>query len=82
MSVAAPAVSVTNNVEPTPVQVQVTNNVEPTPVQVEVNNQNDVHVPEGAVKVELPDRQIETDMVERDRDGNIKRVVQTERTIN
>ena len=82
VSVAAPAVSVTNNVEPTPVQVQVTNNVEPTPVQVEVNNQNDVHVPEGAVKVELPDRQIETDMVERDRDGNIKRVVQTERTIN
>lgn len=44
--------------------------------------ENKVEVPKDAVRVELPTRRIETDMVERDSAGNLTRVVQTERTLN
>lgn len=34
------------------------------------------------VRVDLPQRRVETDFIERDADGNLKRVVQTERTVD
>lgn len=69
----APNVNVTNDVHPTPIE----NRVEPTPVVV--HNENVVNVaPE--VKVELPDRQI-TSVIERDDEGQIANVTQTETTL-
>lgn len=82
--VPVPAVNVTNNVEPTPVQVDVapaainvTNNVEPTPVHVEAKA-GDVRV---TADVNLPDREI-TSVISRDfSTDQITKVVQTETTV-
>lgn len=72
VSVAAPNVQVTNDVNPTPVEVnvaspnvQVTNEVQPAAVTVDVN---------------LPERET-TSVIERDREGNIVNVTQTEKTL-
>jgi lambda family phage portal protein len=79
------------HVEPTPVEVY----VDPTPVIVEPSVAAvDVHVPEQAppvvnnvvnvepaeVRVELPDRET-TSAIERDHEGNIRKVTQVERTV-
>lgn len=90
VNVAPPAVTVegtTVNVEPP--AVTVTNTVEPTPVSVAapvvnvaapaVTVHNDVQP--ATVQVELPTRQTVSEIT-RDGRGDIKQVVQTERTLN
>jgi hypothetical protein len=85
-------IRVTNEVNPTPVAVTnnlpelvVNNSIEPAQVTVTnevpapvVNVQN--NVPAAEVTVNLPDRQIASEIT-RDRDGNITNVVQTETTL-
>ena len=66
-----PNVTVNNEVNPTPVTVENHTHVEPTPVVVNVNPEIDVN---------LPDRQI-TSIIERDDEGQIANVTQTETTI-
>lgn len=66
-----PNVTVNNEVNPTPVTVENHAHVEPTPVVVNVNPEIDVN---------LPDRQI-TSVIERDDEGQIANVTQTETTI-
>jgi lambda family phage portal protein len=75
-----PTPVVHNHVEPTPIH----NHVEPTPINVEptpvtVVNENTVNVTPD-VNVNLPDRQI-TSVIERDDDGQIANVTQTETTL-
>lgn len=72
---SVPAPEVHNHVEPTPVVVEQHTHVEPTPLTVQNN------VQPAEVVVSLPDRRTETDVLARDEDGNITKVVHTETTI-
>lgn len=86
VSVQPAAVTVTNEVQPAGVTVQpaavnITNEVNPTPVNVQaptVNVTNEVQP--ATVDVNLPVRQTTSEIL-RDAEGNIKRVTQTEKTI-
>lgn len=92
INVAAPEVNATINVEPTPVAINVEPtpvvmqqgdtivNVEPTPIDVH----NTVNAQPGAVSVsvELPDRQIDTEFIDRNDKGQLTRVRQVEKTLN
>lgn len=73
LSVQPPNVDVHAEVNPTPVTIN--NDVQPTPLVIHNN------VQPADVKVELPDRRTETEVLERDDEGNISRVVHTETTI-
>ena len=85
-NVAAPVVNlgdtnVTNEVNPTPVNVAV--DVQPAAITVEaptVSITNDVQPAAVDVSVSLPDRRT-TSVIDRDRDGNITEVTQTETTL-
>jgi lambda family phage portal protein len=79
-SVQPSAVTVQNNIEPTPLNVSVQNNVEPTPLNVSVaaptvEVHNDVQPAE--VNVNIPARKTDTTIV-RDSSGNIVRATQIE----
>lgn len=69
----APVINITNNVEPA--SVTVTNDVQPTPV--EVNATFEATVAPAEVQVHLPARKTTT-TVEYDKDGNIKTATATE----
>jgi len=83
-------VEITNEVQPTPLTVVNENHVAAANVQVDVSptpltvvNENTTVVPENAISVDvsLPKRETTSD-IERDQAGNIRKVTQTERTIN
>ena len=73
---AAPVVHVTNQVNPTPVDVQVTNQV--AAPMVEVINNNNVTAQAGEVSLSTPPRRTESTVV-RDASGNIVKTITVER---
>lgn len=74
----APVINITNQVNPTPVDVSVTNEVNPTPVNVDAHFEAVVQA--GEVTLNMPDRRSES-TVERDQAKNIVKTVTIEKNL-